>query len=91
MTGGLGFNFWWGFRFFFLHCVQIGSTASSSMDTWSSFLKLEVLYLTVSCYNYVASTADERNVYVEHWWNDSDRENLHYLGENPVPVPLCPQ
>jgi hypothetical protein len=60
MTGELGFNFWWGWRFFSSHGVQIDSKASSSMDS-GGFLpeaRGTVPNNTVSCYNYIASTAD---------------------------------
>jgi hypothetical protein len=61
MTGALGFNFWWVWKLFPSHCVQIDTTASSSMDT-GGFLpeaRGAVSNNTVSCYNYIASTQDE--------------------------------
>jgi len=31
------------------------------------------------------------NTNVEHWWNDTDRQITEVLGEEHVPVSLCPQ
>ena len=31
------------------------------------------------------------NTNVEHWWNDTDRQITKILGEEHVPLSLCPQ
>jgi len=37
----------------------------------------------------IASVADKRMI-MQHWWNETDREELKCLDKKPDPVPLCP-
>jgi hypothetical protein len=41
-----------------------------------------LLHGSVSCYDYIATTPDERNMSMEHWWNDTNRGKLKYLKKN---------
>jgi hypothetical protein len=32
----------------------------------------------------------DQEMYVEHWWNDTDRENNEVVRKNPIPLQFCP-